>query len=71
MPGAVARTSTMALTNATAPFVMQIANKGAQQALIENPHLMNGLNVYQGHITCQAVACAHDLDYMDPATMMH
>jgi alanine dehydrogenase len=50
---------------------MQITNKGAQQALIENPHLMNGLNVYQGHITCQAVACAHGLDYMDPAAMMH
>jgi alanine dehydrogenase len=71
MPGAVARTSTMALTNATAPFVMELANKGAQQALIENAHLMNGLNVYQGHITCEAVACAHGLDYMDPATMIH
>jgi alanine dehydrogenase len=32
---------------------------------------MNGLNVYQGHITCQAVACAHDLEYMKPAAMMH
>ena len=71
MPGAVARTSTMALTNATAPFVMELANKGAQQALIENAHLMNGLNVYQGHITCEAVACAHGLDYMDPKTMIH
>ena len=71
MPGAVARTSTMALTNATAPFVMELANKGAQQALIDNAHLMNGLNVYQGNITCEAVACAHGLDYVDPSTVIH
>jgi alanine dehydrogenase len=50
---------------------MELANKGAQQALIDNSHLMNGLNVYQGNITCEAVACAHGLDYVDPSAMIH
>ena len=61
MPGGVARTSTLALTNATLPFVLQIANKGYRQALTDNPHLANGLNVHRGAITYEAVA--HDLGY--------
>ncbi len=64
MPGAVARTSTMGLTNATAPFVLELANKGIREALNGNIHLRNGLNVYQGHVTCQAVAKAHGFDCM-------
>lgn len=61
MPGGVARTSTLALTNATLPFVLQIANQGYRQALTDNPHLANGLNVHRGAITYAAVA--RDLGY--------
>jgi len=58
MPGGVARTSTFALTNATLPFALQLANKGAHQALRDDPHLRNGLNVHAGQITYAAVARA-------------
>ena len=61
MPGAVARTSTFALNHATLPYIIEIANNGYKQALLTDPHLMNGLNVYQGHITYEAVA--NDLGY--------
>ncbi len=71
MPGAVARTSTMALTNATSPFILKIANKGVCQSFKEDAHLLNGLNVYQGHITCEAVARAQGLEFMDPKNMFH
>ncbi len=63
MPGAVARTSTIALNNATLPFGLALANKGYKQALMDNPHLRNGLNVAGGKVTYQAVAEAHGLDY--------
>ena len=56
MPGGVARTSTFALTNATLPFALALANKGVTQALADDPHLLNGLNVHAGKITFQAVA---------------
>jgi alanine dehydrogenase len=56
MPGAVARTSAFALNNATLPFALALANKGYQQALIDDPHLADGLNVYAGAIAHQAVA---------------
>jgi alanine dehydrogenase len=56
MPGAVARTSAFALNNATLPFVVLLANRGYQKAFKHNPHLLNGLNVYRGHITNEAVA---------------
>ncbi|MES1926690.1 alanine dehydrogenase [Salinisphaera sp. T31B1] len=56
MPGCVARTSTFALTHATLPFVLQLADSGYQQALIDNPHLRAGLNVHGGQITHRAVA---------------
>jgi alanine dehydrogenase len=55
MPGAVARTSTIALNNATLPFVLELANKGWNRALEENPHLKNGLNIRAGRITHPAV----------------
>ncbi len=61
MPGGVARTSTFALTNATLPFAVQLANKGARRALLDDPHLLNGLNVHAGKITYKAVA--EDLGY--------
>lgn len=56
MPGGVARTSTLALTNATLPFVRQLAGKGYRKALEDNAHLRNGLNVHRGHVTHEAVA---------------
>ncbi len=61
MPGAVPRTSTFALTNATLPFVKALANLGWRDALIRDPHLANGLNVHAGHVNHEAVA--HDLGY--------
>src|SRR5690606_10622432 len=66
MPGAVARTSTLALTNATLPYVLEIADQGAPRALIANPHLGNGLNVHRGQVTCEAVAQALGYTYLAP-----
>jgi alanine dehydrogenase len=56
MPGAVARTSTFALNNATLPSILAIAGKGWREALSEDPHLRNGLNIYAGSVTHPAVA---------------
>jgi alanine dehydrogenase len=64
MPGAVPRTSTFALNNATLPFVLAIAAKGWKQAIADDPHLRNGLNVHAGQITCEPVARAQGLPYM-------
>jgi alanine dehydrogenase len=58
MPGAVARTSTQALTNATLPFVLALAGKGWRQALLDDPHLAEGLNIHDGQVTHIAVAQA-------------
>src|SRR5207248_1432182 len=56
MPGAVARSSTFALTNATLPFVIALAEKGWRKALADDPHLLHGLNVHAGKVTYEAVA---------------
>ncbi len=56
MPGAVPRTSSFALNNATLPFVVALADKGYKQALQDDPHLMKGLNVCKGKVTCPEVA---------------
>lgn len=69
MPGAVARTSTQALTNATMPFVMALAEKGWQQALADDPHFLAGLNVHAGQVTHPAVAQALGLKSVDPRSM--
>ncbi|UZD65380.1 alanine dehydrogenase [Marinobacter sp. AN1] len=69
MPGAVARTSTLALNNATLPFIRQLAGHGAVAAMRNNPHLLAGLNVHDGHLTYREVAEAHGLDYTDPHTL--
>jgi alanine dehydrogenase len=66
MPGAVARTSTYALNNATLPFAMAIANKGWRVALHENPHLKNGLNVADGKVTCHPVARELGYEFTHP-----
>jgi alanine dehydrogenase len=70
MPGAVARTSTYALNNATMPYVLELANKGARQALESNPHLMNGLNVCHGFVTNRSVADVHKFIFKSPATAL-
>lgn len=66
MPGAVARTAAFALNNATLPFIIQLASKGYKKALLENNHLLNGLNVYHGEITYKAVADIMKLNYLEP-----
>jgi alanine dehydrogenase len=63
MPGAVARTSTYALNNVTLPHALRIADLGWKEALRSDPHLLAGLNVWDGKITYQAVAQALDLPY--------
>lgn len=63
IPGAVARTSTLALNNATLPFIKALANKGVMRALQEDPHLRMGLNVYRGQLTHEAVAKALGYDF--------
>ena len=64
MPGAVARTSTLALNNATLPFVLALADKGFPRALQEDPYLLTGLNVHQGRVTHEAVARDLGYDYL-------
>ena len=69
MPGAVPRTSTMALTGNTLPYAVKIANMGAEAACKADPALMKGLNTYKGFLTFEAVARAHGMEYTDPATL--
>ncbi len=64
MPGGVARTSTFALTNATLPFTLLLANKGWKQACLDDGHLRNGLNVHEGLVTYEAVAKDLGYDYI-------
>ncbi|MFC4234645.1 alanine dehydrogenase [Thalassospira xianhensis] len=64
MPGAVARTSTFALNNATLPFTLALANKGWKKACQDDPHLAAGLNVHEGRITYEAVARDLGYDYL-------
>ena len=69
MPGAVPRTSTLALTGATLPYALKIANLGAEAACKADSALMKGLNVYKGNVTCAAVAKDQGLEYVDPTTL--
>ena len=69
MPGAVPRTSTLALTGATLPYALKIANMGAEAACKADCALMKGLNVYKGNVTCAAVAKDQGLEYVDPTTL--
>jgi len=66
MPGAVARTSTIALGNATMPFMLALADKGWKQACEEDEHLLNGLNVHAGQLTYFAVGKALGMDVLSP-----
>ncbi|WP_299586674.1 alanine dehydrogenase [uncultured Tateyamaria sp.] len=67
MPGAVARTSTIALGNATMPFMLALADKGWRQACADDPHLLEGLNVHAGQLTYYAVGKALGIDVLAPA----
>ncbi len=73
MPGAVARSSTLALGNATLPFLLSLADKGWKQACADDPHLLNGLNVHAGALTCDAVGAALGIDVisLDQALKRH
>jgi alanine dehydrogenase len=64
MPGAVPRTSTFALNNATLPFVLALADKGAKQAMLDDPHLLEGLNVHRGMVTFDDVAEVLGYEYV-------
>jgi alanine dehydrogenase len=67
MPGGVPRTSTLALTNATLPYALQLANKGWKKALKDNPALLRGLNVTDGKVTYAGVAEAFGMEFHEPA----
>ncbi len=70
MPGAVPRTSTHALNNATLPHVLALADKGYRRALADDPHLRNGLNVHAGEVTCREVADALGYPHREPMEAM-
>lgn len=75
MPGGVARTATMALNNATLPFGLALANKGPKQAMLDDAHLLNGLNVHKGLVTYKAVVDALgeslNLEYMEASAALN
>lgn len=70
MPGAVPNTSTYALTNATLPYIVSLANLGWTEALRRDPALAKGLNTHDGQVTYGSVAEAHDLPYTELATVL-
>lgn len=71
MPGAYARTSTQALTNATFQYALQIANLGLTKALVQSLELVGGLNTFEGRVTCRAVSEAHGLPYREWKGVYH
>ncbi|WP_286235842.1 alanine dehydrogenase [Thalassotalea sediminis] len=71
MPGAVPRTSTFALNNATLPYIIQLANKGYKQALNDDKHLLNGLNVINGKVTVREVADNLGFEYVEPSIALN
>jgi alanine dehydrogenase len=70
MPGAVPRTSTIALTNATLKYGLQIANKGLEEACKSNNVIYSAINTYAGKLTCKNVAVSFGLDYVDPVSLI-
>ena len=70
MPGAVPRTSTYALNNATLPFTVKLAQLGWKRALAADPHLLAGLNVCEGRVTHREVAEALGHGFVDPRTLV-
>jgi len=70
MPGATPRTSTYALTNATAEYIQVLAEQPLKEAMMRYKELLLGLNTYQGHVTYEAVAKAFDMPYIDPLSLL-
>src|SRR5699024_7677009 len=70
MPGAVPQTATIGLTNATVPYILQIANKGYKKAALENEVLLKGINTVQGKVTNEGVASALNYDFVDPKSLL-
>jgi alanine dehydrogenase len=70
MPGGVPRTSTLALNNATLPFLVKLANKGYQKALSEDMNFLAGLNVFKGQVTYKAVAEAFGYEFQNPKDIL-
>lgn len=70
MPGACPITSTYALTNATMPFVVKLANEGPAAALAADPGFLRGLNVARGKLTYEPVATAQGIEYVAPAEVL-
>ena len=70
MPGAVPRTSTYALSNATLPYLMKLTGEGISQAIKIDPALAKGVNVYNGRVTYQAVADALNLEYTNLSSLL-
>lgn len=70
MPGVVPRTSTLALTNLTVPYALNIANKGFKKAVLEDKALYKGINTYKGFITYEAVAKAYNVQYKDAKELL-
>ncbi len=70
MPGAVPRTSTIALESATLPYLLDIVNKGTKEALLADKNLLLGLNTFDGNITCEPVAKSLGLEYKDPLDLL-
>jgi alanine dehydrogenase len=70
MPGGVPRTSTLALTNATLPYAIHLANKGWKRALRDSSALLKGLNMVDGHVTYAAVAEAFGLPFAEPSMFL-
>lgn len=70
MPGAVPRTSTAALNNATLPYVMALAEKGYRRALLEDAGLLAGLNIHRGVVSCEPVAVAQGLPFQPPEQVL-
>ena len=71
MPGAVPRTSTFALNNATLPYIISIANNGYKAALESDKHLLNGLNVHKGMVTCHSVADNLGFEFVEPVDALN
>jgi len=70
MPGAVPFTSTIALSNATLPYIMELANRGCRLAAAENEELARGINIFDGRVTCKGVADAFGIDYVPLSSVL-
>ncbi len=70
MPGAFPRTSTIALNNSAFNYIKKISDLGCVNAILSDPHLMNGLNIYKGNITYKTIADIHNLPYTDPCRLL-